>query len=57
MKTGGVIVDLAAANGGNCEYTVADKIITTASGVKVVGYTNLACRLPAQSSQLTARHC
>ena len=52
MKTGGVIVDLAAANGGNCEYTVADKIITTASGVKVVGYTNLACRLPAQSSQL-----
>jgi NAD(P) transhydrogenase subunit alpha len=52
MKAGSVIVDLAAANGGNCEYTEADKVITTANGVKVVGYTDMVGRLPTQSSQL-----
>ncbi len=52
MKPGSVIVDLAAANGGNCEYTVADKVITTANGVKIIGYTDMVSRLPTQSSQL-----
>ncbi|USD68234.1 Re/Si-specific NAD(P)(+) transhydrogenase subunit alpha [Vibrio sp. SCSIO 43136] len=52
MKAGSVIVDLAAANGGNCEYTVADKVITTENGVKVIGYTDMVGRLPTQSSQL-----
>tara|TARA_Y100001960_G_scaffold172292_1_gene180611 strand:+ start:151 stop:1701 length:1551 start_codon:yes stop_codon:yes gene_type:complete len=52
MKAGSVIVDLAAANGGNCEYTVADQVITTPNGVKVVGYTDMVGRLPTQSSQL-----
>lgn len=52
MKNGSVIVDLAAATGGNCEYTEAGKIVTTANGVKVLGYTDLAARLPTQSSQL-----
>ncbi|WP_117234049.1 Re/Si-specific NAD(P)(+) transhydrogenase subunit alpha [Vibrio maerlii] len=54
MKAGSVIVDLAAANGGNCEYTVADQVITTSNGVKVVGYTDMVGRLPTQSSQLYA---
>jgi len=54
MKAGSVIVDLAAANGGNCEYTVADQVITTANGVKIVGYTDMVGRLPTQSSQLYA---
>ncbi len=54
MKAGSVIVDLAAANGGNCEYTVADQVITTDNGVKVVGYTDMVGRLPTQSSQLYA---
>lgn len=52
MKAGSVIVDLAAANGGNCEYTEADKVITTENGVKIVGYTDMVGRLPTQSSQL-----
>ncbi|WP_413283298.1 Re/Si-specific NAD(P)(+) transhydrogenase subunit alpha [Vibrio sp. MA40-2] len=52
MASGSVIVDLAAANGGNCEYTVADKVITTDNGVKIVGYTDMVGRLPTQSSQL-----
>ncbi|MGF1793216.1 Re/Si-specific NAD(P)(+) transhydrogenase subunit alpha [Photobacterium frigidiphilum] len=52
MKSGSVIVDLAAANGGNCAYTEANKVITTPNGVKVIGYTDMVGRLPTQSSQL-----
>lgn len=52
MKAGSVIVDLAAANGGNCAYTEADKVITTPNGVTVIGYTDMVGRLPTQSSQL-----
>lgn len=54
MKAGSVIVDLAAANGGNCQYTVKDQVITTDNGVKVIGYTDMVGRLPTQSSQLYA---
>ncbi|WP_261818213.1 Re/Si-specific NAD(P)(+) transhydrogenase subunit alpha [Vibrio gallicus] len=54
MKSGSVIVDLAAANGGNCAYTEADKVVTTANGVKVIGYTDMVGRLPTQASQLYA---
>ena len=52
MKPGSVIVDLAAQTGGNCELTVADRITTSANGVKIIGYTDLPSRLPTQSSQL-----
>ncbi|NRA84578.1 MAG: Re/Si-specific NAD(P)(+) transhydrogenase subunit alpha, partial [Gammaproteobacteria bacterium] len=52
MQPGSVIVDLAAANGGNCEYCVSGEIFTTDNGVKVIGFTDLPARLPAQSSQL-----
>lgn len=52
MQPGSVIVDLAAQNGGNCELTVADQIVETANGVKIIGYTDLPSRLPTQSSQL-----
>ena len=51
MKPGSVIVDLAAAGGGNCECTVAGKVVD-AHGVKVIGYTDLVSRLPNQASQL-----
>ncbi|MDB1144765.1 MAG: Re/Si-specific NAD(P)(+) transhydrogenase subunit alpha [Alcaligenaceae bacterium] len=54
MKAGSVVVDLAAATGGNCEYTQADQCITTGNQVKVIGYTDLPSRLPTQSSQLYA---
>ncbi|MBF0751696.1 MULTISPECIES: Re/Si-specific NAD(P)(+) transhydrogenase subunit alpha [unclassified Pasteurella] len=52
MKPGSVIVDLAAATGGNCEYTEAGKVVTTENQVKVIGYTDFPSRLPTQSSQL-----
>ena len=52
MKSGSVIVDMAAANGGNVEGTVKDQVIVTDNGVTILGYTDLAGRLPAQASQL-----
>ena len=52
MKPGSVIVDMAAANGGNVEGTVPGQKIVTSNGVTIIGYTDLAGRLPAQASQL-----
>jgi len=52
MRSGSVIVDMAAAQGGNVEGTRAGEVVRTANGVTIIGYTDLAGRLPAQSSQL-----
>src|SRR3954468_11918244 len=47
MKPGSVIVDMAAAQGGNVEGTVSGKAIVTDNNVTIIGYTDLAGRLPA----------
>ncbi|AVL99057.1 NAD(P)(+) transhydrogenase (Re/Si-specific) subunit alpha [Gordonia iterans] len=52
MHNGAVIVDMAAANGGNAAGTVAGEKVVTAGGVTILGYTDLAGRLAAQTSQL-----
>lgn len=52
MAPGAVVVDMAAANGGNVAATVKDERVVTANGVTVLGYTDLAGRLAAQTSQL-----
>ena len=52
MKPGSVIVDMAAQNGGNVEGTVKGEAVVTENGVTILGYTDLAGRLPAQASQL-----
>jgi len=52
MKPGSVIVDLAASGGGNAEATVPGERVVTPNGVIVLGYTDLAARMPAQTSQL-----
>lgn len=52
MKPGSVIVDMAASNGGNVEGSVPDELVVTPGGVKIIGYTDLAARLPTQASQL-----
>ncbi|WP_107929011.1 Re/Si-specific NAD(P)(+) transhydrogenase subunit alpha [Neisseria animaloris] len=54
MKPGSVIVDLAAATGGNCELTKPGELFVTDNGVKIIGYTDMANRLAGQSSQLYA---
>lgn len=56
MKPGSVIVDLAAERGGNCELTKANEIVVTDNGVKIVGTTNLAGKVPATASQLYAKN-
>jgi len=53
MRDGSVIVDLAAEQGGNCEYTIPGTI-NHRHGVYIVGYTDLPSRLASQSSQLYA---
>jgi len=53
MPSGGVVVDLAAEQGGNCELTVAGEVAQR-HGVTVIGYTDLPARMPAQASQLYA---
>jgi len=52
MKPGSIIVDLAALGGGNCELTVPGQKIVTDNDVTIIGYTDLASRLPALASQL-----
>ena len=52
MKPGSVIVDMAAANGGNVEGTVSGEKTVTSNKVTIIGYTDLASRLAGQTSQL-----
>lgn len=55
MKPGSVIIDIAAANGGNCELTKPDEVVEH-KGVKIAGFTNLPGRLAADASQLLAKN-
>ena len=52
MKPGSVVVDMAAANGGNVAGTVAGQKVVTENGVTILGYTDLPGRLPTQASQM-----
>ncbi|UDY23381.1 Re/Si-specific NAD(P)(+) transhydrogenase subunit alpha [Nocardioides sp. Kera G14] len=52
MKPGSVLVDMAAAQGGNVEGSRPGEVVTTDNGVTIIGYTDLAGRLPTQASQL-----
>jgi NAD(P) transhydrogenase subunit alpha len=51
MKPGRVVVDLAMESGGNVEGAVADQIVER-NGVKLIGLTNLAGRVPLHASQV-----
>lgn len=55
MKKGSVIVDLAAAHGGNCTLTEADKEII-AHGVTIIGASDLAATMPIDASQMLAKN-
>ncbi len=54
MAPGSVIVDMAAANGGNCALTKPGEIIVT-HGVTIIGATNLPADMPVHASELYAR--
>lgn len=49
MKSGSVIIDLAASTGGNCTLTKKNEVYTTKNGVTMVGRLS---QLPNQASQL-----
>ena len=56
MKPGSVIVDIASDAGGNCALTRPGELFVTDNGVKILGYTKWAGRLPAAASALYARN-
>jgi H+-translocating NAD(P) transhydrogenase subunit alpha len=54
MRPGSVIVDLAAAQGGNCALTEPDREVVR-HGVVILGPTNLPSTMPFHASQMYAR--
>tara|TARA_Y100001935_G_scaffold44831_1_gene36772 strand:- start:1086 stop:2225 length:1140 start_codon:yes stop_codon:yes gene_type:complete len=55
MKSGAVIIDLAAETGGNCELTKAGETVSVGN-VKIVGPINLAASLGKHASEMYARN-
>jgi len=55
MKSGSVIYDLAAIQGGNTAYTEVDKLVEK-NGVKIMGEKNILNKLPTSSSSLYAKN-
>ena len=54
MRTGSVIVDLAAETGGNCDLTEPGEIVVR-EGVTIIGQLNLPAAMPVHASQMYAR--
>lgn len=55
MKTGSVIVDLAARTGGNCVFTEPGKVVVH-NGVTIIGYKQLSCRMSRIASEMYANN-
>ena len=55
MKSGSVIVDLAARTGGNCELTKPGEVIVH-NGVTIIGYKQLPCRMSRIASEMYANN-
>jgi len=55
MRRGSIIVDMAAAAGGNCELSKADGVVEI-EGVTIIGYTDLPSRIADHASQLYAKN-
>ncbi len=55
MKTGSVIYDLAAIQGGNTAFTEVDKIVEK-NGVKIMGESNILNKLPVSASNLYSKN-
>lgn len=55
MRPASVIIDMAAASGGNCELTEADQSIVK-NGVTIVGLTNYPTLMPCDASSFFARN-
>jgi len=56
MKSGAVIVDIAAETGGNVEGTEAGRTVVSANGVSIIGTVNLPASAPVHASEMYARN-
>ena len=56
MKSGSVIVDLAAESGGNVEGSKPGEIVETSSGIRIWGAKDVPSSLPFHASQLFAKN-
>jgi len=55
MKSGSIIYDLAAVQGGNAAFTEVDKIVVK-EGIKIMGETNILNKLPVSASNLYSKN-
>ncbi len=55
MKSGSIIYDLAAIQGGNTAHTKVDKVVDK-NGVKIIGESNILNKLPISASNLYAKN-
>ena len=55
MKSGSVIIDLAASTGGNTEQTINEKTHHV-NGVSIVGHSNLPSTMPSDASKLFGKN-
>jgi NAD(P) transhydrogenase subunit alpha len=55
MKSGALIYDLAASQGGNAAFTQVDKIVEK-NGIKIMGERNILNKLPVSASNLYAKN-
>jgi NAD(P) transhydrogenase subunit alpha len=56
MRPGSVIVDLAAATGGNVEGAIVDQEVVTANGVTIIGLGNAPAAVARDASQVYANN-
>lgn len=56
MKAGSVIIDLAAATGGNTPQTKNNETIVTANGVSILGNSNLQSGMPSDASKMYGKN-
>lgn len=55
MRSGSVIIDLAATQGGNCALTKIGQVVEV-GGVKIIGFNNISSRIATDSSALYSRN-
>ena len=55
MKTGAIIVDIAAVNGGNCALTQKGKVVEV-EGVKIIGHENFPSFVASDASRLFSKN-
>jgi len=56
LAPGSVVADIAVESGGNVEGSKPEETVTTANGVKIIGYANAPAHIPVDASLLYARN-